>query len=382
MKPLDGLLVVAIEQAVAAPLCTARLCEAGARVIKIERPGGDFARGYDTVAAGDSSYFLWINQGKESLLLDFKHPDDARLLHRILGQADIMVQNLAPGALQRAGFGSDELRNQYPQLITCDISGFGNQETVTAMKAYDFLVQGETGLVSISGGINEIGRIGISICDIGAGMTAHAGILEALIHRNNTGRGSGVQVSLFDVTADWMTVPLLHHDYGGQAPGRAGLHHPSIAPYGGYQTADGNIVIIAIQNEREWQRFCAQVLDQPAATISAEFGCNNARVQNRDALDAMINQVIGKLSRPELIVKLQQADIAYGSVNSIADFSTHPALQRTTARSSSGLPVRLPARPIRHSSSTSESLNDTDSPPAVPALGQQSEQIRQEFSDE
>jgi len=240
--------------------------------------------------------------------------------------------------------------------------------------------QGETGLVSISGGLNEIGRIGVSICDIGAGMTAHAGILEALIQRHRTGQGSGVQVSLFDVAADWMTVPLLHHDYGGHAPDRAGLHHPSIAPYGGYQTEEGKLVIIAIQNEREWQRFCEQVLGQAEASTSALFCSNNVRVKNRAALDAIINQVIGNLSRPELIAKLQQADIAYGSVNSVADFSTHSALQRKTVQSSSGQPVQLPRRPIRNTGNNNEPEEGERA--TVPRLGQHSEQIRQEFSDE
>ena len=215
MKPLEGILVVAIEQAVAAPVCTARLCEAGARVIKIERETGDFARGYDNVAGGDSSYFLWNNRGKESLVLDFKNQDDAALLHKILGDADVLVQNLAPGALKRSGFGSAALRERYPRLITCDISGYGDNESVSGMKAYDFLVQAESGLVSISGGVNELGRVGVSICDISAGMNAHAGVLEALLARQITGKGSGVQVSLFGTAADWMTVPLLHSDYGG-----------------------------------------------------------------------------------------------------------------------------------------------------------------------
>jgi crotonobetainyl-CoA:carnitine CoA-transferase CaiB-like acyl-CoA transferase len=224
MAPLEGILVVTVEQAVAAPLCTARLCEAGARVIKVERAGGDFARGYDSVAGGNSSYFLWTNAGKESLVLDFKDVNDAALLHRILEQADVLVQNLAPGALERSGFGNETLRRKNPRLITCDISGYGDNEAVAGMKAYDFLVQAESGLVSISGGKNELGRIGVSICDISAGMNAHAGILEALLGRAQTGEGSSVKVSLFGTAADWMTVPLLHHDYGGKAPGRAGLH--------------------------------------------------------------------------------------------------------------------------------------------------------------
>ncbi|MEJ2176676.1 MAG: CaiB/BaiF CoA-transferase family protein [Gammaproteobacteria bacterium] len=367
--PLDDILVVSIEQAVAAPYCSARLREAGARVIKIERPGGDFARGYDSVAGGDSSYFFWLNQGKESLVLDFKQSQDAALLQRILAKADVLIQNLAPGALARAGFDLDQLRQQYPSLITCDISGYGHGEEVAGLKAYDFLVQAESGLVSISGGENELGRIGISVCDIGAGMTAHAGILEALLERNRTGRGSAVEVSLFGVAADWMTVPLLHYDYGGKAPSRAGLNHPSIAPYGGYLTKNGETVIIAIQNEREWRRFCEIVLDLPAQSDAEAFCSNQQRVTNREALDEMINSVTQTLDRAALTGRLQSADISFGSVNSVEGFSNHPALQRRQANSSSGLSVKFPVRPVGVSTEHT----------SAPEIGQHSAVIRAEF---
>ncbi|MGI9316727.1 MAG: CaiB/BaiF CoA transferase family protein [bacterium] len=368
--PLEGTLVVSIEQAVAAPYCSSRLREAGARVIKIERPGGDFARGYDSIAGGDSSYFFWLNQGKESLVMDFKQPEDAALLHRILAESDVLIQNLAPGALARAGFDLSTLRDQYPKLITCDISGYGHGQAVAGLKAYDFLVQAESGLVSISGGKSELGRIGISACDIGAGMTAHSGILEALLQRSRTGAGSAVEVSLFGVAADWMTVPLLHHDYGGKAPSRAGLHHPSIAPYGGYSVKGGEIVIIAIQNEREWQRFCERVLKQPEQSKSAEFCSNNQRVSNRPALDAMINSITGTLDRNELIERLQNADVAFGSVNSVEDFSNHPALQRREGKSSSGVAVMYPMRPV----------GMPENMACAPEIGQHSDALRQEFS--
>ena len=226
MKPLDGLLVVSVEQALAAPLCTARLAEAGARIIKIERAEGDFARGYDKAAKGDSSYFVWTNQGKESVVLDYRTPDDSALLHALIAKADVLVQNLAPGAMIRAGFGSEEMRKKHPKLITCDISGYEESPEMAAMKAYDLLVQAETGMVSISGGPGEMGRIGVSVCDIGAGMTAHAGVLEALIQRGITGTGSGVAVSLFDVAAECMTVPLIHYETGAGAPTRQGLRPP------------------------------------------------------------------------------------------------------------------------------------------------------------
>jgi crotonobetainyl-CoA:carnitine CoA-transferase CaiB-like acyl-CoA transferase len=376
MRPLEGTLVVSVEQAVAAPVCTARLCEAGARVIKIERESGDFARGYDSVAGGDSSYFIWTNLGKESLVLDFKKPDDAALLHRILARADVFVQNLAPGALDRAGFGSSSLRESYERLITCDISGYGNNPEVADMKAYDFLVQAESGLVSISGGENELGRIGVSICDINAGMNAHAGILEALLERAKTGTGGGIEVSLFGTAADWMTVPLLHCDYGGKAPRRAGLNHPSIAPYGGYQTRDHETIIIAIQNEREWARFCETVLGQGELASDPRFNSNNSRVGNRAEMDRAILEVTTTLTRSELVDRLQLGDIAYGSVNSVQDLSRHPALERRSGLSSTGNRVRFPARPIAHIGG-----NGIDNPElSAPALGQHSGQIRKEFA--
>ncbi|MEM9280039.1 MAG: CoA transferase, partial [Pseudomonadota bacterium] len=243
-RPLEGLLVVAVEQAVAAPLCTARLADAGARVIKIERESGDFARGYDSAAKGDSSYFLWLNQGKQSVVLNYREEEGRALLEAMLSKADVFVQNMAPGALERAGFSSEGLRERYPKLITCDISGYGESEELSAMKAYDLLVQAESGLVSISGGPNELGRIGVSICDIGAGMTAHAAILEALIQRGITSKGSGVATSLFEVASEWMTVPLIHAEHGKGAPRRVGLNHPSIAPYGAYQTQEGDETLI------------------------------------------------------------------------------------------------------------------------------------------
>ena len=375
IRPLEGTLVVSVEQAVAAPVCTARLCEAGARIIKIERESGDFARGYDSVAGGDSSYFIWANLGKESLVLDFKEPEDAALLHRILAHADVFVQNLAPGALARAGFASETLRQRYPKLVTCDISGYGSNESVQSMKAYDLLVQAESGLVSISGGKNELGRVGVSICDINAGMNAHAGILEALINRDKTGTGSGIEVSLFGTAADWMTVPLLHHDYGGKAPGRAGLNHPSIAPYGGYDTRDEQVVIVAIQNEREWQRFCQTVLESPETASDERFDSNSHRVANRPQLDEIISGVTLTLSRDALINRLISADVAYGSVNSIADLSDHPALSRREGISSHGTPVSLPSRAIHHL----DPNQATEDPDRAPRIGEHSESIRQEF---
>ncbi|MBT3708584.1 MAG: CoA transferase [Gammaproteobacteria bacterium] len=373
MRPLEGLLVVSIEQAVAAPFCTARLVEAGARVIKVERPAGDFARGYDQAALGDSSYFVWINQGKESVVLDFKTPADAELLHALIAKADIFVQNLAPGALERAGFGSASLRGKNPRLITCDISGYGEAEAVRELKAYDLLVQAESGLVDISGGPGERGRIGVSISDIGTGMTAHAAVLEALIKRSVTSKGSGVSMSLFDVTAEWMTVPLIHAEHGKGAPTRGGLHHPSIAPYGAYQTSDGIDTIVSIQNEREWIRYCEIVLQNPSIAIHKKFANNNLRVENRAALDAEIDAIVGGIDASEYRSRLAKADLAFGAVNTIADLANHIALRRRRIRTAEKDLLEIPATPIRWS--------DTDpiDGKGIPAIGADTEKIREEF---
>lgn len=374
---LKDVLVVAIEQAVAAPYCTNRLREGGARVIKIERPDGDFARGYDNVAGGDSSYFFWLNQGKESLTLDFKQRDDAALLHRLLSKADVLVQNLAPGALARAGFDLGQLRERYSQLITCDISGYGSSEQLADMKAYDLLVQGESGLVSVSSDSESPNRIGVSICDIGAGMTAHAGILEALLERQLTGRGKAVEVSLFGVAADWMTVPLLHNDYGGKAPAFSGLNHPSIAPYGGYRTGDGEMVIIAIQNEREWKQFCTDVLESPDTAEHPDFNSNTQRVANRSALDQRIHAVTERLSGNEVVARLKAGRIAYGFVNSVASFSAHAGLARRSGLSSTGESISFPVRPV--GTSTSSTGKAGEDSVQVPTIGQHNSAIRREF---
>ncbi len=373
---LEGILVVSIEQAVAAPVCTARLAEGGARVIKVEREGGDFARQYDCVAGGDSSYFLWTNLDKESVILDFKNPEDAGLLNRILSHADVFVQNLGPGALQRAGFGSCNLRKKYPKLITCDITGYGTDTGYQNMKAYDLLIQAEGGLISINGGKTEMGRVGISICDITAGMNAHAGILEALLLRANTGQGSGIEISLFSTIAELMTVPLLHRDYGAGPPRRTGISHPSIAPYGAYVTCDEKLVIIAIQNEREWRRFCEKVLGRPELTDSAAFASNNSRVENRDRLDELIHEVTLVKSRDDLSGLLRKADIAHGFVNTIDELSAHPALRRRIGISSQSQPIQLPDKPVVQLGIK----EDRRTVPRVPGIGEHTEKIRAEFS--
>ena len=374
MKPLEGITVVAVEQAVAAPLCTSRLVDAGARVIKVERASGDFARGYDRAAHGDSSYFAWVNHGKESIVLDIKSPDDAALLHRLIAGADVFVQNLAPRALGRAGFGSDELREANPRLITCDISGYGESPEVADKKAYDLLVQAESGLVGISGGPGELGRIGVSICDIGTGITAYTGILEALIARNNSGAGSGVKVSLFDVAAEWMTVPFAQHVHGDGGPERVGLRHPTIAPYGAFETSDRSLTLISIQNEREWGRLCGEVLGQAELAADPRFASNNARVVNRDQLEDELSSQIATMTRETFQQRLLSATLAFGTVSSLDDLVADPALRRRSVISSPGTPVDLPAHPLQMT------ISERNQQPVVPKLGEHSDQIRKEFS--
>lgn len=371
--PLNGLLVAALEQAVAAPYCSAKLAEAGARVIKIERAEGDFARRYDKYVKGLSTYFVWLNRGKESLVLDVKDKEDAALLHRILGKADVFIQNLAPGAAARAGFGSDALRAQHPRLITCDISGYGEEGPYRDMKAYDLLLQAESGLSSVTGSPDSPGRVGVSICDISTGLMAYSAILEALTERARTGRGNGVAVSLFDVMADFMSVPLLQYLYSGNAPERVGMNHPSIAPYGAYPTK-GEPVVIAIQNEREWRAFCEGVLERPELADHELFSDIPRRVANRIKLDQKIAAVFTAMERETLIKRLKERGIAFGSLNSVAAASHHPQLRRTTVSSPSGT-VDLIAPPVRWSKTKAASLGK------VPRVGEHSEKIRREFGE-
>lgn len=370
--PLDGILVVALEQAVAAPLCTQRLADAGARVIKIERAEGDFARGYDQVVHGESAYFAWLNHGKQSLVLDIKAPDDRTLLEAILAKTDVFVQNLAPGATERAGLGSAALRARHPRLITCDISGYGDDGSARDMKAYDFLIQCEVGLAAITGTPDGPGRVGVSVADICCGMNAHAGILQALLERRVTGQGLGLAVSLFDGLADWMAVPLLHHDYGGKAPSRVGLRHPSIAPYGAFTCADGKAIVVSIQNEREWGRLCVEILGAAGLATDARFGSNSLRVAHRDELDIMVGRAFARMTRAEATDRLAAAQIAYASVNEVSDLSSHGQLRRIRIDSPTG-PIDLPAPPVRWERG---SIPDG----AVPAIDGHGAAIRSEFA--
>ncbi len=340
-RPLDGVLVVTLEQAVAAPFCTARLADAGARVIKIERPEGDFARGYDDVAKGQSSYFVWLNRGKESVVLDLREQGDRAKLGALIARADVFVQNLKPGSLARMGFDIAGLRRKYPELICCSITGYGDEGPLAARKAYDLLIQAESGLASITGGPEAPARVGISIVDIATGATAHAAILEAMISRGRTGQGSDIRVSMFDVMADWLTVPLLHAE-GGRPPQRIGLAHPSISPYGVFPSRDGAQILISIQNEREWRMFCRHVLADEKIADDPRFCTIVARTAHRDATDAMVSAVFQSLPREEILRRLELADTAFAEVNDMAALSAHPHLRRTTVATPRG-PVAYPA---------------------------------------
>jgi crotonobetainyl-CoA:carnitine CoA-transferase CaiB-like acyl-CoA transferase len=377
LKPYEGLLIVSLEQAVAAPLASCHFAQGGARVIKIERDSGDFARKYDGAVKGGASYFVWANHGKESLCLNIKDPSDAELLHRILDGADVFIQNLAPGAVQRAGFGPDVLRKRNPRLIICDISGYGEDGAYRDMKAYDFLVQCESGLVAVNGAPGHPGRIGVSVCDIGASMNAIIGIQKALYARTITGEGSEVKVSLFDTAADWMTVPLMHAVYGGKAPQPAGLHHPSIAPYGGFRTSDGETLAISIQNEREWVNLCEEVFKAPDLAADPRFCDAARRVENRKELDAFVSEFFLAHSREELEATLRGASIAYGAVNSVESFAQHPQLRRAPVTLETGELAELVAPPVRHSFEP-----DNVRFGKVPVLGEHSASIREEFARE
>jgi itaconate CoA-transferase len=372
--PLEGVLVVALEQAVAAPFCTSRLADAGARVIKIERASGDLARGYDEVAHGESAYFVWLNRGKQSLTLDIKRPEDAALLRRIVRRADVFVQNLAPGAAARAGFGAKALRADNPRLIVCDITGYGESGPYAQMKAYDFLIQCETGLASITGGPESPGRVGVSVADIGCGMNAHAAILQSLYARERTGDGCEISISLFDTIAEWMTVPLIHREYTGRDPKRLGLNHASIAPYGAYGAGDGAQFIIAIQTEAEWASLCKAVLARPDMIDDPRFSTNSRRASNRAALDAEMTKALSRFDGEGMAEALRGANIAFGRYNTVGEFAHHPQLRRAEIATPAG-PVSVPAPPqvFNHHP---VALGPT------PAIGEHSEAIRREFAGE
>jgi len=366
---LDGLLVVALEQAVAAPMCTCRLADAGARVIKIERPEGDFARGYDALVHGESAYFVWLNRGKESIVLDLARRDDKVLLEAMIAKADVFVQNLKPGSVAKLGFAAERLRRDYPRLIVCAVSGYGESGPYAQRKAYDLLVQAEAGLASVTGGPEAPARVGVSVVDIAAGMNAYESVLEALLVRARTGEGAELSVSMFDAMADWMTVPLLQYE-GGKTPARVGLAHPTIAPYGVFKSRDGADILISIQSDREWRVLAETVLGDKSLAANTAFATNVERVKRRAETDARVQAVFGALDVEALSQKLASADIAFARVNDTALLATHPHLQRIAVGTPSG-PVSYPAPPRSRAGAQRYG--------AVPALGEHGERIRAEF---
>jgi crotonobetainyl-CoA:carnitine CoA-transferase CaiB-like acyl-CoA transferase len=333
---LAGLLVVSVEQAVAAPYLSCRLADAGARVIKIERPEGDFARQYDHLVHGESAYFVWLNRGKESVCLDLKNEQDRDVLRGLIAKADVFIQNLAPGVIDRLGFAMDELRAAHPRLITCSISGYGDNGPFSDLKAYDLLVQAESGLSGITGNAHGSARVGVSVCDIAAGMTATNAVLQALYARMQTGEGRHIAVSLYHALSDWMNVPYLQFAYGGKVPARTGLSHPTIAPYGSYLCSDGKSILFSVQNEREWIAFCRDTCSRPDLAADPRFDSNSNRVKNRAALEEAIIPIFASRSRDELVDALRDARIAYGRVSSLEDVAVHPQNRYVTVDTPSG----------------------------------------------
>jgi itaconate CoA-transferase len=366
--PLSGLLVVSLEQAVAAPMCTCRLADAGARVIKIERPEGDFARGYDDLVHGECSYFVWLNRGKQSVVLDLTRAADKALFAAMIARADVFVQNLKPGSVAKLGFPIAKLRREHPRLICCSISGFGESGPHAMRKAYDMLIQAESGLASITG-TAEPARVGVSVVDIASGMNAYEAILEALIARERTGEGAELSISMFDAMADWMTVPLLQEE-AGVPPQRMGLAHTSISPYGAFKSRDGVAILISIQSDREWRVLAEKVLGDAALAADPAFATNVERVKRRAETDGRVAKVFASLDADALEKKLAAADIAFARVNSPADLARHPHLRRISIGTPSG-PVSYPAPAERGAASRRYG--------PVPALGQHTEQVRAEF---
>jgi crotonobetainyl-CoA:carnitine CoA-transferase CaiB-like acyl-CoA transferase len=344
MRPLAGITVVSLEVAVAAPLASRHLADWGARVIKVERPGGgDFARRYDQRAHGLSSHFVWVNRSKESITLDLKSAPGREIMEQLLGRADVFLHNLAPGAVDRLGFSAARLRQAYPRLIICGISGYGLGGPYQDKKAYDLLIQAEAGVLAVTGTEEAPAKVGIPVADIAAGLYAYSGILTALLARHQTGEGTVLEISMLEALAEWMGYPA-YYTLGGDPPPRSGAGHAAIAPYGPFATGDGQLVLLSIQNEREWTRFCNQVLEQPTFTTDPRFHNNSRRVANRPELEAEITAVFARLSREEIIGRLEQAKIANAAINSVHEFLAHPQLAARQRWQEVDSPVgRLPA---------------------------------------
>ena len=377
-RPLDGITVVSLEHAIAAPFCTRQLADLGARVIKVERPGsGDFARGYDERVDGLASHFVWTNRSKESLTLDAKKPGADKVLEQLLAKADVLVQNLAPGAAARMGLSFEALHERFPRLIVCDISGYGEGGPYEQKKAYDLLIQSEGGFLSVTGGPGEeqMAKAGCSIADISAGMYAYTGVLSALMLRDKTGVGSRIDVSMLESLVEWMGYPLYYAYQGATPPPRAGAAHATIYPYGPFPTGDGGTVMLGLQNEREWQSFCDKVLEQPELATDARFSANFRRSENRDELRAIIVEAFSKLSADEVIARLDAAPIANAHVNDMAGVWAHPQLKARQRWSEVDSPVgKLPALLPPGRNAAFEPRMD-----AVPALGQHSDSLLAEL---
>jgi itaconate CoA-transferase len=372
MLPLEGVSVVSLEQAVAAPLCTRHLADHGARVVKIERPGsGDFARGYDETVHGLSSHFVWLNRGKESVTLDLKRAEAREALGRLVERADVLVQNLAPGAASRLGLDFATLVPHNPRLVVADISGYGDSGPYRDKKAYDTLIQAEGGLMSVTGLPETPSRCGISVADIAAGMYAYSGILTALLQRERTGRGTRVEVSMLESLVEWMGYPIYYGRYGGRPPGRTGATHPSIAPYGPHRTGDGKTVVLGLQNEREWTVFCAEVLRRPDLATDRRFTSNSARVANRPELTRIIEETFAGATARDVVARLDSAGIANGRLNTIADVAGHPQL----AARDRWREVQTSAGPVAATLPPANLEGVTPSMGAVPALGQHTEAV-------
>jgi len=364
MLPLEGISVIAVEQAVAAPFCSSRLADAGAHVIKVERPEGDFARDYDKAAKGQSAYFVWLNRGKDSVVIDLATSEGRASLEELIAGADVLLQNLKPGAMDKLGFSLERLKKDYPALICCTISGYGDEGPYAHRKAYDLLIQAESGLASITGGPESPSRVGLSIVDIATGATAHASILEALFARTRTGKGADIRISMFDVMADWLTVPLLNSE-AGNPPRRMGLAHTSIAPYGVFRSRDGKDILISIQSEREWKKLCAEVLGQPDLPSDPRFANVIERVRNRELTDKLVADIFSTLTRDALLKRLADADIAFAEVNTMADLTVHPHLRRIEVATRNGV--------VAHPAPAVIFVGEPRSYGAVPALGEHTE---------
>ncbi|MFB8120034.1 CaiB/BaiF CoA transferase family protein [Streptomyces sp. NPDC055962] len=375
--PLSGITVVSVEQAVAAPFATRQLADLGARVIKVERPGGgDFARRYDTTVHGQSSYFVWLNRSKESVTLDLKSEEGREILEELLGTADVFVQNLAPGAAARMGLGAEALAERFPSLIPCSVTGYGSDGPWADRKAYDLLVQCQTGLVSLTGSAREAARAGVSVADIAAGMYAYSGILTALFTRATRGSVRAVEVSLFEALAEWMGQPAYYTAYSGTQPPRVGTRHATIAPYGTYTAADGKDVLLSVQNEREWAALCGRFLGMPALTDDPRFATGSARVSHRDEVDALLAERIGASDSAEVMELLDAIGIANAPVNDVKQFLEHPVLAGRDRWREVAVPggetVAALVPPV-------DLAGTTPRMDAVPALGEHTERILTEL---